>query len=724
METKIKQTCKDFLAKKDNRIFLLLYFGMPVLINLIIESLARKSPWGGFVFLAQKPYTFWCDVLIIIFTLSITFLARRRIFWVSFFSIIWLIFGISNYVLLCNRVTPFTAEDLKSISDANGVLNKYFNHQQITITIIIFIVVIIAMGFLFYFAPKLEKRDSILKSLGMIFIVYVLMMVSIFMGINFGALEAKFGELSKSYLKNGFVYCFSNSLINTGIKKPSNYSEQTIAKITGKEDDEPEATVLPQPQEEEKDVLTPNIIIVQLESFFDINNVKDVEFSKNPLPNFTELMDEWASGYFGVPIVGAGTVNSEFEVMTGMNLNDFGPGEYPFKTIMKTTTCESMAYNLKEHGYTAQFVHNNTGRFYGRNIVYSNLGFDTFTSVEYMQVENRTPMGWAKDYYLRDQIMDCLENTENQDLIYAISVQGHGSYPADIDYDHHLRIKSINEKYEDMRGSLEYYANQLYEMDAFIGKLVDTLSNYDEDTILVMYGDHLPSFNFEDEDLKNESIYQTSYFIWNNMGLDFESQDLEAYELNSVILEKLGIKDGVINEYHQNNRGTTDEEEYLNGLQNLEYDILYGDMIVYDGKNPYKATDMQLGIKPITIDTVYLDQYLDDVEDTDVDDDDLQIEEEEETEDEPEDVYVVKGQNFTAYSKVYVNEEKVKTEFVDSSTLYISDCELKSGDTIAVWQSALSCTEDYLFSGEEEKPQTDASEDEPEVVKKKNKSNR
>ena len=64
-------------------------------------------------------------------------------------------------------------------------------------------------------------------------------------------------------------------------------------------------------------------------------------------------MEEYSSGYFEVPVVGAGTANTEFETIVGMNLHYFGPGEYPYKTVLKKTTCESMAYALKKIGYRA-----------------------------------------------------------------------------------------------------------------------------------------------------------------------------------------------------------------------------------------------------------------------------------------------------------------------------------------------------------------------------------
>ena len=87
-----------------------------------------------------------------------------------------------------------------------------------------------------------------------------------------------------------------------------------------------------------------------------------------------------------------------------MRIRSFGPGEYPYKTIMKDRTCESVNYVLKDLGYTSHAIHNHRGAFYGRNIVFSNLGFDTFTSLEYMNNVELTPKNWAKDHILIGEI--------------------------------------------------------------------------------------------------------------------------------------------------------------------------------------------------------------------------------------------------------------------------------------------------------------------------------
>lgn len=308
------------------------------------------------------------------------------------------------------------------------------------------------------------------------------------------------------------------------------------------------------------------------------------------------------------------------------------------------------------------------------------MGFNTFTSLEYMWPEEFTAMNWAKDMVLTGEIKKALDSTENQDFVYAVSVQGHGSYPSDpeTDYERHVTVSSSVIEDEAYLNQISYYANQLYEMDQFVGELVKMLEESGEDTILVMYGDHLPSLNLSDEKLSAGNVYQTEYFIWNNMGLKFEGGDMEAYETSSQVLEAMNIKDGVINAYHQKYKkqmkeGKVTEEAYLKGLKDLEYDILYGDRICYNGENPYEATQLQMGINPIKISSV---------EETNLGS------------------IKIKGENFTRYSKVYVNGDACNTWYISSMALEVEDMELEPGDEIVVWQKSLSSTEPYIYQKE------------------------
>ena len=652
--------------------YLLCYLVLPLILVFLIECMAYHSLIGGFQFIIFHPYSYLINVMIISASFTFALVFRKRIGVIILLSLFWLTGGIINFVLLFFRVTPFTSSDLLLIRDGLDVATKYLNTFHY-IAIGILIVVVITLFVLFFLkTSQAERKPKYIHSIPIILGALLLTWGGVLLGQSTGLLETAFRELSQSYLKNGFIYCFGASLLNTGISKPSDYSAEVMEQLTENYE----------VQTESEEGVTyyshkPNIVIVQLESFFNVNRLKDVKFSSNPLPNLTKIMEEYPSGAFSMPVVGAGTVNSEFEVLTGMNIDDFGIGEYPYKTIVKETACESLAYNLKPYGYHAFAIHNNTGDFYDRNLVYPNLGFDTFTSVEYMWPDSYTPMDWAKDSILTEEIETALDSTNGQDFVFTVSVQGHGSYPSDssVKYTHHVTVSSDTITDEAYMDQLNYYVNQLYEMDQFISDLMDMLRNRHEPTILVMYGDHCPSLDLTDEKLTSGTIYDTEYFIWNNIGLTFDWQDMQAYEISSTILSALEIPDGAINAYHQNSgrqlkNGEITEEEYLSGLKELEYDVLYGDKITYGGENPYTPTNLQMGFFPITIsDATYTKDH----------------------------VLIIRGENFTRYSTVHVNGTSCDTLYLDPNTLVVANVDLSGRTEITVAQSTLSETDTYSF---------------------------
>ena len=44
------------------------------------------------------------------------------------------------------------------------------------------------------------------------------------------------------------------------------------------------------------------------------------------------------------------------------------------------------------------------------------------------------------------------------------------------------------------------------------------------------------------------------------------------------------------------------------------------------------------------------------------------------------------GENFNTYSKVYINDEEMETDFIDNNTLMVRDCNIKYGDKVVVCQ--------------------------------------
>ena len=659
-----------------------------VLLNLCIEAFSRESVIRPIFYFVQSPLVFCYNLLLICATLSVSFLFKRRKFARFLICALWFAVGVTDFVLLQFRTTPFTAVDLLLLDSAFSIMGHYLSVFQI-ILVVLAILLAIGLGVYLFLRTKKETVGTSRVYAGLVCgLLLVLSVLSTKVFVSCGVLERNFGNLAQSFHTNGLPYCFFSSILNTGISKPASYSEDEIdrivSSITGTPDAEPtqlpdtvtppvttapessdlpEATPTPVPDQTEV-VSTdyPNFIFLQLESFFDPTYIAGASFSSDPVPNFRRMKESFSSGFLKVPSIGAGTANTEFELLTGINLDFFGPGEYPYKTVLKDTTCESLAYNLSSLGLTAHAIHNNDGTFYGRNIVFSQLGFHTFTPIEYMGTYRTTPLGWAKDEILTPQILKALNSTDGQDFIYTISVQGHGAYPEEALLENPaISIESLPEELKDSYYELLYFVNQLYEMDRFLGRLTTALEEYDEEVVLVLYGDHLPTFPFTDELLTNGSVYETEYVIWSNRPSgEPVNKDMEAYALSAHVLDLYDIHEGLFTRFHQTQ---ADSDTYLEDMQLLAYDVLYGSYESYDGELPFHATELQFGIDPIRLRNAHLQTDLEDYF-----------------------CIFINGDNFTPYSVAYINDEPYTTIYINSQFLSVTGFEPEGELTVRVAQ--------------------------------------
>ena len=641
-----------------NRISLLLHALCSALGYFLIEMISRRSFSAAWTYMTTKPLVFAYNAALIFTTSLIVYLFRRRCFWRVLISILWLLLGIINGVILSNRVTPFTGPDLHLLTDGMAVLNKYLPAWGVVLALILLGLFALLLLILLIKAPKYKRKVKFRYDL-----LLVVVGAALFAGATQLALEKRvlsnyFGNIAFAYEDYGYPYCLAVTIFDTGISCPRDYSEQEITRIEKTEDN------LPATNEDSK----PNIIFVQLESFFDPTLVEYLNISEDPIPNFRKLMKEYTSGYYKVPSVGAGTANTEFESITGMSLHYFGPGEYPYKSILKETTCESAPYVLKNLGYSTHAVHDNEANFYGRRSIFPNLGFDTFTSAEYMsEEEDKNPLGWTKDEVLTDEIIKCLDSTEESDYIYTISTQGHGAYPEEQLIDD-PEITVSGAETEAQNNQWEYYCNEIHEMDNFVKELTDALADYPEDVILVMYGDHLPTMGLTVEDLKNKYLFQTQYVMWDNFGLEKKDENLAAYQMAAEVMDRAGIHEGTIFRYHQARRNT---RNYQVDLETLQYDVLYGKKYSYDGESPFQRTKMRMGLYDVTLDSM---EEISTVDHT----------------------YRLRGTNFTPSSQVKLNGEWYDTVYVNPTTLMISGTEINDFDRVSVVQRSNSSTRKAL----------------------------
>ena len=637
-----------------NRFSLIFHALLACIINFVIEAISRHSVVAAWDYMTGTPLVFLYNAFMIFVTFSIVYLFKRRIFVRIIIGAIWVILGIANGYILLKRVTPFNAQDLKIAGDGIALINNYCNGFEVVVIAVGAVALLIWLISMWRRGGQYAGKIHHIAALIGIIVCGVLYTFVTNIAIDKRVVSTYFGNIAFAYEDYGLPYCFSASLFNTGISEPNGYTKKAMAKID--KDGELNQTAASRSSDE-----LPNIIVVQLESYFDVANAEFFTTSEDACPNLHNLYQNYSNGYFKVPSVGAGTANTEFEVLTGMNLRYFGPGEYPYKTYSKKHPTESAATALASLGYGTHALHDNTGNFYSRANVFNNMGFDTFTSKEFMNVLQTTENGWAKDEILTQHIMEAMDTTKQEDFVFTVSVQGHGNYPeTQVIENPKIKVEGIED--EALKNKWEYYVNQVYEMDQFVGDLIKAVEERNEPSVVVFYGDHLPTMGLKAEDLKSRYLYNTNYVIWDNIGLQKDDKNIPAYQLMSEVLNRLDIHSGTVFNYHQQRKET---KNYLSDLELLQYDILYGKQYVYNGKAPITEGHMVMGIRNVSLSSIVPQLNSG---------------------------YSLYGENFTKYSRVYVNGEKQKSSFLNNTRINLSETELKDGDVIQVGQVGSSDT--------------------------------
>ncbi len=636
-----------FLERKPVVLVILL----SVVLTFFIETLSRKSLLATFAHTFQHPIIMTYNAIIILFTLSLALYFSKKYSVLAIVSFLWVALGIVNRVLLSVRGMPLSASDFASAKLALNMVNLYVSTPMLILVIVGVIAVIVGIVCLFIKTPKKKpayKTASILSGVCAGLIVLTSNTL-----ITPEKIVSGEYEIFKIYSKYGFACCFTNTLLNNGIEKPDDYSENQVQMMLKE---------IGYTEQLQTDGKKPNVVVIQLETFFDPTyiDIEGLTFSVEPIPTFRALKENYPHGFLKVPSYGGGTANTEFEVLTQTDIRHFGISQCPYSLVLKDQPYESLAHYLKKNGYSTHSMHNHDAVFYSRNVVYQNLGFDTFTPIEHMTDIERNYTNWAKDNVFETLIFDALNSTENQDFVFTVSVQGHGSYPDEVDYE--LPIKATGIEDEKIKTNLEYYLSQINEMDTTIKNLLEKFSQYPEETVVVLYGDHLP--NLALSKLTNDTLgyypvscdrYSTEYVIWSNFDLEVEGGDITSYQLGSKVLDSIEVKTGIMTQINLNDKISEEERSKFSKL--YAYDMLYGKRYL-NNIDSISAPDMRLGIHDIKLESVILDGN----------------------------TAKITGCGFNKYSIVLVNGEECETTYISSGELHIVPDKLVPGSMVSVGQ--------------------------------------
>ena len=280
------------------------------------------------------------------------------------------------------------------------------------------------------------------------------------------------------------------------------------------------------------------------------------------MPYFRSLEKNTIKGNVHVSVFGATTPNTEWEFLTANSMAFVPYRTVPYQQYI-TRKSYSLATLLKEQGYSTYAMHSYYPQGYNRNIVYPLIGFDKFLHINNM--ENVTYIReYPDDKSTYDNIISIFENKKEDEKIFnfTLTMQNHGSYT---DTNYKNTITAENNEYP----KLNQYLSLIKEADNSFKYLIEYFENYEEPTIIVMFGDHQPYVedefynkllsSYEDPESKEakETKYITPFIIWANYDFDYTSYDVDDISINylsSLVLDVAGIEKTLYLEFLDNMR--------------------------------------------------------------------------------------------------------------------------------------------------------------------------
>jgi len=537
--------------------------------------------------------TYWVKNIVVYYILffAIFLFVKSQIIGVIYSSILIVVSLLYHYVLVF-RGTPFVLWDIFSWKTAATVVGTYRFEltKEILLAFLIWLVFCIALmlGKKLFFSFKL-RVGSLLGYL-VFFCIFLLITGKFVTGFSMWDIES-------NYKSKGLIYTFITEVPYFVVEEPDNYSEDSVQLVSKNI----------QLKDVEHKTTPENIIFIMNETFADMSYYQEIKGAEDILSYWNLIEENTQRGWVSVPEIGGGTANAEYEALTGNSVEFHVQGSIPYQSA-SWNNADSLASVLKAQGFYSVALHPNSAFSYNRENVYPAMGFDEFISLE----------NWGEYEMLRwcvtdkncyDKLFTLTESIEQKTFLFCVTIQNHGGYG----WEEYESTVALN--YEGEYPQAEQYLSLLKESDKAMQYLLEYYQKCDENTMIVVFGDHQASIEeaFYEELIgkplneltfeEKQKRYITPFIIWTNYDIEekdnmfISSNYLGAYALSLAnvkqpayhhfllnlmetipVIGKGGVCDSDGNWYNFN-----DVPENVNELLN-EYEILqYNNM--YDKRN-------------------------------------------------------------------------------------------------------------------------------------------
>lgn len=426
------------------------------------------------------------------------------------------------------------------------------------------------------------------------------------------------GNQDVNYDSNGFITAFVLNFASLNMGDPADYNEKYLENYFAKY--QPSAG-------SGQDFQNPDVIVVLSEAFWDPTVLNGVNYSEDPLKNYRRIAAEHPSGTMVSCTFGGGTVRPEFEILTGMTTNMLPSGNVPYPQYVFEDIF-SYARHFKNQGYDTVGVHTYQRDFYERDRAYPLLGIDTWLGEYDLNAEHHWNSGpYITDETIAEEVIYQLEQPHETGLfLHVITMENHSMYlnkydPSDWDIKVSSDVLSTDEL-----NVMHNYCKGASDSDAALGAIYDYVMNREKPTVVLWYGDHLPTLGDsfspytttgnissttaqEWTEEEKYTMFSTPYVIFSNYdtGREFraEGEKVSPYLLTALMCDYIGAPEHtrinflldlyetcpVISPYYglySNQEDKTAVNEFIRHHELLTYDDLMGEKYLVKRDLPAK----------------------------------------------------------------------------------------------------------------------------------------
>ncbi len=469
--------------------------------------------------------------------------------------VVSVILGIANNFVVQTRGREISFNDIKSIGTALSVVGDYSFSLMIgtIISIILSTVAIVYLVRSDY--PKFSGLKKSVKHLLTAMLTFVLCVTTVFSGISIGYASRNYRAQGTEY--NGYYLNFIYSIKNSRIKAPVTYSPGAILNAIEKNDFSSLGAT-------SSDM---NVIVIMNESFADLKDICDNSGSENKLVTDTELLPYWSSIKNGVftfedgntqtfikgnalsSVYGGNTANSEYEFLSGSSMAFIPEGSVVYNGKLNENNAYTLVNFFNSAGYKTVGMHPEQPENWSRNSIYKYFGFDEiyfkgdFTGL----AEEDYYRGHVSDKAIYDRIIDIYETKEDGEKLFtfAVTMMNHGGYNHS-DFEPTVNVEGDSAASE--------YLSSANEADKSLEYLIDYFSEAEEETLIVVFGDHQPTMSSSFTSLymgidgtstveDMQKMYTIPYLFWSNfeMHSDINSRLTSINYLSTAMLDICGV---------------------------------------------------------------------------------------------------------------------------------------------------------------------------------------